>query len=82
MVDTTHISEGTFMNNGFNHTDQIHMVERFKMSEDGNTLWLTQVYDDPGTFKGRASRYMAWRKVPGEYIYPYDCDPSFSNYFE
>ena len=65
------------MNNGFNHSEDIHMVERFKQSEDGNTLWLTQVYEDSAVFEGRASRYMAWRKVPGDHVYPYDCDPSF-----
>ncbi|MBT5484202.1 MAG: hypothetical protein HOK55_05690 [Gammaproteobacteria bacterium] len=77
VVDSTHFVPSTFMNNGFNHSDDIHMVERFKISEDGETLWLTQVYEDPAVFAGKASRYMAWRKVPGENIYPYDCDPSF-----
>lgn len=77
VVDTTHLESGTFMNNGFNHSENIHMVERFKMSADGRTLWLIQIYDDPEVFEGRAARYMAWRKVPGEYVYPYDCDPSF-----
>lgn len=77
VVESTHFSESTFMNNGFNHSEDIHMIERFKMSEDGQTLWLTQVYEDPLVFKGKASRYMAWRKVPGEHVYPYDCDPSF-----
>jgi hypothetical protein len=78
VVDTTHLASATFMNNGFNHSDNIHMVERFKMSGDGQTLWLTQVYDDPEVFEGRASRYMAWRKIEGEHVYPYDCDPSFA----
>lgn len=78
VVDTTHLESGTFMNNGFNHTENLHMVERFKKSADGQTLWLTQVYEDPGTFEGKAARYMAWRKVEGEHIYPYDCDPSFT----
>lgn len=78
VVDTTHLAAATFMNNGFNHSDDLHMVERFRMSADGQTLWLIQVYEDPAVFEGKAARYMAWRKVPGEYIYPYDCDPSFS----
>jgi hypothetical protein len=77
VVDTTHIAAGTIMNNGLNHSDNIHMVERFRMSPDGQTLWLTQVYEDPEVFEGLAARYMAWRKVPGEYIYPYECDPSY-----
>jgi hypothetical protein len=77
VVDTTHISPGTFMNNGFTHSEDLHMVERFRLSSDGSTLWLTQVYDDPGTFDGLAARYMAWTRVPGEYVYPYECDPSY-----
>jgi hypothetical protein len=79
VVDTTHVTPGTFMNNGFDHSDELHMVERFRVSPDGATLWLTQVYDDPKTFDGLAARYMAWTRRPGEYVYPYDCDPSYGN---
>lgn len=77
VVDTTHLSPATFMNNGFNHSNDIHMVERFKLSDDGQTLWSTEVSDDPAVFAGLAARYVAWRKVPGEYVFPYECDPSF-----
>jgi len=79
VVDTTHISSGTFMNNGFNHSEALHIVERFRLSDDGSTLWLTQVYDDPQVFAGLAARYMSWTRRPGEYVYPYDCDPSYGN---
>jgi hypothetical protein len=24
-----------------------------------------------------AARYMAWSKRPGEYVFPYECDPSY-----
>jgi hypothetical protein len=79
VVDTTHIASGTFMNNGFNHSDSIHMTERFRLSPDGTTLWLTQVYEDPEVFEGSAARYMAWTRRPGEFVFPYDCDPSYGN---
>lgn len=77
VVDTTHVTPGTFMNNGFNHSDQLHMTERFRSSPDGTVLWLTQVYEDAAVFEGRAARYMAWTRRPGEFVYPYDCDPSY-----
>lgn len=77
IVHTTHIAPGTFMNNGFDHSDDLVMEERFRVSDDGSTLWAVQVYTDPATFAGRAARYMAWTSRPGEYVYPYDCDPSF-----
>lgn len=77
VVDTTHLTAGTFMNNGFNHSEELHMTERFRSSPDGGTLWLTQVYEDPRVFEGLAARYMAFTRRPGEFVYPYDCDPSF-----
>jgi len=79
VVDTTHLTSGTFMNNGFNHSDSLSMTERFRMSADGNVLWLVQTYDDPAVFEGTAARYMAWTRRPGEFVYPYDCDPSYGN---
>ncbi len=79
VVDTTHISSASFMNNGFNHSDDLHLTERFKLSDDGQKLFATQVYEDPQVFQGLAARLMAWRKMEGEYVYPYECDPAFGN---
>lgn len=79
VVDTTHIASATFMNNGFSHSDNLHLTERFKLSDDGKTLFATQVSSDPEVFTGLAARFMAWRLVPGEYVYPYECDPSFGD---
>ena len=79
VVDTTHIAAASFMNNGFNHSDNLHLQERFKLSEDGEKLFLTQVYEDPDVFQGTAARLMAWRKMKDQYVYPYECDPSFGN---
>ncbi len=77
VVDTTNIEAGTFMNNGFDHSPDLQLVEHFRLSPDGNTLWLTQLYEDPKTFAGKAARYMAWTRAPDGVIYPYDCDPSY-----
>jgi hypothetical protein len=77
VVDTTHIASATFMNNGFNHSDNLHLMERFKLSADGQVLYATQVSEDPEVFQGLAARFMAWRKVPGQYVFPYECDASF-----
>jgi hypothetical protein len=77
VVETSHIEPGTFMNNGFSHSRHIKLSERFRLSPDGNTLWLTQVYEDSETFDGVAARYMAWTRKPGEFVFPYECDPSY-----
>ena len=65
------------LNNGFNHSDSLHMIERFRLSSDRSTLWATQLYEDPETFSGPAARYMAWSRRPGEHVFPYECDPSY-----
>jgi hypothetical protein len=77
VVETSHIEPGTFMNNGFSHSARIKLSERFRLGPDGNTLWLTQVYEDPETFAGVAARYMAWTRKPGEFVFPYECDSSY-----
>jgi hypothetical protein len=79
VVDTTHLTSGTFMNNGFNHSENLHLTERFRLSPDGDVLWLVQTYEDAAVFDGVAARYMAWARRPGEYVYPYDCDPSYGD---
>jgi hypothetical protein len=76
VVDTTHLTSGTFMSNGFNHSEELHMTERFRLSPDATALWLVQIYEDGAVFDGVAPRYMAFTRRPGEYVYPYDCDPS------
>ena len=65
------------MNNGFNHSEGLHLTERFRSSRDGNTLWLVRTYEDAAVFDGVAARYMAWTRRPGELVYPYDCDPAY-----
>jgi len=77
VVETSHIEPGTFMNNGFSHSARIKLSERFRLGPDGNTLWLTQVYEDPETFACVAARYMAWTRKPGEFVFPYECDSSY-----
>jgi hypothetical protein len=79
MVDTTHIASSSFMNNGFSHSDNLHLTERFRVSQDGQTLLATQVSEDPEVFQGLAARLIAWRKVEGEYVFPYECDASFGD---
>lgn len=83
VVETTHIAEGTITNNGLNHSDKIRMIERYKLSPDGKRLKATQWFEDPETLYNPGARYIEWELKPGEYVYPYDCDPSFGvNYQE
>jgi hypothetical protein len=81
VVDTTHISESTITNNGLNHSEQVHVVERFWLSQDGKMLFGLQEFEDPAVLDNRGARFMQWSRSPGEYVFPYECDPSYgANY--
>lgn len=75
VVETTHLTEGTLTNNGLEHSDQVRVVERFRLSEDGDTLWAVQRFEDPETINNRGARLIAWERQPGNYVFPYNCDP-------
>lgn len=75
VVDTTHLEAATITNNGLDHSDSVHVVERFRLGEDGQMLYATQSFEDPDVLNNRGIRFMGWRRQPGGYIYPYECDP-------
>lgn len=78
VIDTTHIAASTITNNGLDHSDKIHMVERYKLSADGKRLMATQWFEDPEVLDNNGARFIEWTKQPGQYVYPYECDPSFA----
>lgn len=83
VVDTVKLSESTITNNGLNHSSDVRMIERFWLSADGRTLNALQEFEDPATLDNRGARFMVWNRVPGEFVLPYECDPSFGlNYAE
>jgi hypothetical protein len=78
VVDTTHLSESTITNNGLNHSEHVHVVERFWVSRDGQTLFGLQEFGDPEVLDNRGARFIAWNRSPGQFVFPYECDPSYA----
>ena len=78
VVDTTHIAASTITNNGLDHSDKIHMVERYRLSPDGTRLSAIQWFEDPEVLDNNGARFIEWAKQPGMYVYPYECDPAFA----
>ena len=78
VIDTTHILPSTITNNGLDHSAEIHMVERYRLSGDGKALSAVQWFEDPAVLDNNGARTIAWTNRPGESVYPYDCDPSFA----
>jgi hypothetical protein len=51
VVDTVGLNTKTFVDNYRTpHTEKLHVVERFRMTEGGKTLEVHMTVDDPGTF--------------------------------
>jgi hypothetical protein len=78
VIDTDQIAASTITNNGLDHSDNIHMIERYRLSPDGKRLEASQWFSDPETIENNGARFIAWSKDPAKHIYPYECDPSFA----
>ena len=80
VVDTTHLSASTILNNGLGHGEKVHLIERFWLSADGKMLLMQQEFEDPEALANRGARFVGWDRG-SDFIYPYECDPSFgANY--
>lgn len=78
VVETDHLEPATITNNGLDHTENMRVVERFRLSGDGKSLLATQEYEDPAVIENRGVRFIAWKRMPGQHVYPYECDPNFA----
>jgi hypothetical protein len=76
VVDTALLRPSTLFNNGVDHSADIRVHERFRLSGDGKVLMVTQEFEDPAVFEGRAARLLPLVK-DDDHVLPYDCDPSY-----
>jgi hypothetical protein len=82
VIDTTHLESATLTNNGLEHSDNVHLVERYKLGPDGKTLEATQWFEDPEVLDNNGARVIDWRKHEGQHVFPYDCDPSLATEYQ
>jgi len=82
VVDTIGLNDKTFVDNYRTpHTTQMHVVERFKMINDGKSLQVLVPVDDPGAFNMPWSAKQTWRIAhPGPLIEDL-CEPNNDFYF-
>jgi hypothetical protein len=76
VVRTEKLRPSTLFNNGLDHSENIRVHERFRLSSDGNVLMVTQEFEDPAVFEGWAARLLPLLK-DDDHVLPYDCDPSY-----
>lgn len=82
VVDTDHLEASTITNNGLDHSDNVHLVERYRLSGDGKRLEASQWFSDPETITNNGARYIVWDQQPGNYINPYECDPTLATEYQ
>ena len=82
VVDTVGLNDRTTVDNYRTpHTEQIHVVERFKMVEDGKTLQAVVTVDDPGAFNMPWSALQRWRRVSDRPMTEMICAENNLNFF-
>ena len=82
VVDTIGLNDKTHVDNYRTpHTEQIHVVERFKMIEGGKTLQAVVTVDDPGAFNISWSAIQRWRRVSDRPIREMICAENNLNFF-
>jgi hypothetical protein len=68
VVDTIAISTRTFIDNYRTpHTDQLHVIERYKLIDGGKAIEVRISVDDPGAFTTPWSAVQRFRRVPHEW---------------
>src|SRR5499427_3447054 len=82
VVDTIGLNDRTFVDNYRTpHTEQMHVVERFKMTDGGKTLQVFVTVDDPGAFNMPWSAIQHWRRVEERPLVEDVCEPNNETYF-
>jgi hypothetical protein len=81
VVDTIGLNTRTFVDNYRTpHTEQLHVVERFKLTDGGKTLQVSVTVDDPGAFNMPWSAIQHWRRVQVPLIEDL-CEPNNDFFF-
>ena len=82
VVDTIGLSTKTFVDNYRTpHTDQLHVVERFKLSSDGKAIDVLITVEDPGAFTTPWSATYRFRRVENRQLHEEVCAENNLNYF-
>jgi hypothetical protein len=67
VIDTIGFNDETLIDDNYSvpHTTQLHVIERFKLSEDGKMLQVNFTVDDPGAFNAPWSGIVRYRRAAG-----------------
>jgi hypothetical protein len=82
VIDTIGISPKSFIDNYRTpHTDELHVVERWKLAPDGQTVEVSMFVEDPGAFTVPWSAVQRWRRVENAPLVPVACNENNGDFF-
>jgi hypothetical protein len=82
VVDTIGLNDRTFVDNYRTpHTTQLHVVERYRMINDGKSLEVKIQVEDPGAFNMPWTARSTWRRVKAGRLIEDLCEPNNDFYF-
>ena len=82
VVDTIGLNDRTFVDNYRTpHTDKLHVLERFKLIDNGKTLQDTIRVDDPGAFTTPWTAIQQWKRTNRGPIEEDSCAENNENLF-
>jgi hypothetical protein len=82
VVDTIGMNDKSFVDNYRTpHTDQIHVVERFRMVDGGKALQVTATVDDPGAYNMAWSAVQRWKRGPERQVLEQVCAENSEEFY-
>ena len=82
VIDTIGISPKSYVDNYRTpHTEQLHVVERWKLAADGKTVDISIFVEDPGAFTTPWSAVQRWRRVENAPVLPVACNENNGDFF-
>ena len=82
VIDTIGLNDRTFIDNYRTpHTTQLHVVERWKLTQGGKTLEVDIRIDDPGVFTMPWSARQVYQRTPQGAMTEQVCAENNTNYF-
>jgi len=83
VVDTIGLNEKTYVDNYRTpHTTQLHVIERFKLINDGRTIEINVHVEDPGAFTTPWNAIQRYRRVNDEPMPEMICAENNNGYFD
>ncbi len=73
VVETDGIDYPYFSQDGLMQSEQMHVIERFTVNEDGSRLDYEQTLSDPWLLTGTYTRSKSLVWVPGDRVLPFGC---------